>query len=450
LRSLPVLVQFARDSIATLTRLHATQGSFVVLRYPHRPWSDRSILAFISDRDLYRTVASNPEAWRTAAVSMRAFKKHASYRLSMSVTRLQGARHEHYRRILSGPLSRPSVAAMSEAMAAIARRAVESWPRDRVIDLVPAIAELMQEVVIDLLFGGDFTRVRPIARMVDCAVAAARPFPGTAFFRWLRVSPELERAINAWMEQKKGILDPDDILSRLVNNPDEYGDAPDKDLIGSVLVFTFGAAYETCQNALLWTLILLAQHPRIAADLAEEIEGATGSGPTSAEKLSRLPLLDGVAKEGMRLFPPVPLQTRRSRIETELGGFPIPAGTRLIVSAYLINRDPDIYDEPYKFMPRRWRSLEASPFEWPVFGAGNRMCPGSLFGTQMLKAVLAAILSTHRVELAAGARIDHRCALTLTPHPKVPVILRKKGALTRSIPLEGTINDLVDLRAVGR
>ena len=448
MRSLPLLVQFARNSIATLTRLHATHGSFVVLRYPHRPWSDRSILAFISDRDLYRTVASDPEAWRTAAVSMRAFKKHASYRLSMSVTRLQGARHEHYRRILSGPLSRPSVAAMSEAMAAIAGRTVESWPRDRVIDLVPATGELMQEVVIELLFGGDFNRVRPIARMVDCAVAAARPFPGAAFFRWLRVSPKLERAINAWMEQKRGVLDPGDILSRLVNNPDEYGNAPDKDLIGSVLVFTFGAAYETCQNALLWTLILLAQHPKIAADLAEEIGGAIGSGPASAEKLSRLPLLDGVAKEGMRLFPPVPLQTRRSRIETELGGFPIPAGTRIIISAFLINRDPDIYDEPYRFMPQRWRSLDASPFEWPVFGAGNRMCPGSLFGVQMLKVALAAILSTHRVELAPGARIDHRCALTLTPHPKVPVILRRRGALARPIPLEGTINDLVDLPAL--
>ena len=380
---------------------------------------------------------------------MRAFKRHASYRLSMSVTRLQGARHEHYRRILSGPLSRPSVAAMGEAMAAIAKRNVERWPRDQAIDLVPAIAELMQEVVIDLLFGDDFARVRPIARMVDCAVAAARPFPGTAFFRWLRVAPALERAIGAWVEQKKGVLDPDDILSRLVNTPDEYGNAPDKNLIGSVLVFTFGAAYETCQNALLWTLILLTQHPEIAAELAEEIDGAIGSGPASAEKLSALPLLDGVTKEAMRLFPPVPLQSRRSRIDTELGGFPIPARTRVIISAYLINRDPELYDEPNRFKPERWRSLEASPFEWPVFGAGSRMCPGSLFGTQMFKIALADILSTHRVELAAGARIDQRCALTLTPHPNVPVILRKKSvAPARSVPLAGTINDLVDLPAV--
>ncbi len=185
--------------------------------------------------------------------------------------------------------------------------------------------------------------------------------------------------------------------------------------IGGILTFTFGAAYETCQNALVWTLVLLAQHPKVAAALAEEIDRAVSGGLPSIDRIGVLPLLDGVAKEGMRLFPPVPLQFRRSLIETKLGGTHIPAGMRVLTSVYLINRDPELYSEPNKFIPERWRSLDRSPFEYPVFGAGGRMCPGALFGNQMVKIALAAILSRHRVELVPHTRIDHRAAITLMP-----------------------------------
>jgi cytochrome P450 len=447
LRSLAALFGIASDPITATTRLHAAHGRFVILQYPHSRRAHPDILACISDPVLYRTVASDPKVWRTVNVGMRAFKQHASYRLSTSVTRLQGVQHAHYRQMLSRPLSKPSVAAMSEVMSVLAKRQAESWPRDQVTDFVPVTANLMQELAVDLLFGDDFERARPVASMIGYAAAAAWPFPGPAYFRWLRAAPKLERAINAWMDEKAGNLDPKDILSVLVNNPDEYGNAPNKAIVGSILVFTFGAAYETCQNALLWTLILLTQHPKIAANLADEIAGAVGDGPPSMDKISALPLLDGVTREGLRLFPPVPLQFRRSLMESELGGATIPAGKRVLTSAYLINRDPELYGEPRRFMPERWRNLERPAFEWPVFGAGPRMCPGSLFGLQMFKIALSAILSTHWIELAPHARIDHRSAITLTPYPNVPIILRKKRTATWSSPLAGSINDLVDLPA---
>jgi hypothetical protein len=77
------------------------------------------------------------------------------------------------------------------------------------------------------------------------------------------------------------------------------------------------------------------------------------------------------------------------------------------------------------------------------------MCPGALFGNQMLKIALAAILSSHRVELAPNARIDHRSAITLAPHPGVPIVLREKTVSPRTTALSGSIHELVDLPAAG-
>jgi len=151
----------------------------------------------------------------------------------------------------------------------------------------------------------------------------------------------------------------------------------------------------------------------------------------------------------MRLFPPVPLQFRRSLVDTELGATPIPAGMRVLISAYLINRDPDLYPQPSAFRPQRWSGLDPAPFQYPVFGAGGRMCPGALFGIQMLKIAMAAILSAHRVELVPNARIDYRSAITLTPYPGVPVVLRDRTRAPRASVIAGSIRDLVDLPAAG-
>jgi cytochrome P450 len=447
LRSLRVLIGIASNPISTTRRLHASNGRYVILQFPHSRRSRPKILACIADPALYRMVTSNSEAWRSVNVVMSAFKNQAAGRLRLSVTRLRGPQHAHYRRLLALRLSKPAVAAMSLKMAAIAARRVETWPRNRAIDLAPLAGGLMQDLAISLLLGDDHARALPIAKMIGDAAAAAWPFPGRAYFKWLRTAPKLERAINEWADEKRGDPDPNDIFSVLVNNPDEKGQPPSKEIIGGILTFTFGAAYETCQNALAWTLVLLAQHPQITAALAEEIDRAVGGGLPSMDKISTLPLLDGVTREGMRLFPPVPLQFRRSLIETELGGTRIPAGTRVLTSAYLINRNPELYSEPQKFIPERWRSLNRSPVEYPVFGAGGRMCPGALFGNQMVKIALAAILSCHRVELVPYARIDHRAAITLTPCPGVPIVLREKAALPLASLVVGSIHELVDLPA---
>jgi cytochrome P450 len=444
LRSLPILLGIATSPISTMQRFHAANGRYVILQYPHSRRSRPQILACIADSGLYRSVTSNSEAWRPVNIGWRVIKNHASTRLRVSFTRLRGQRHAHFRRLLAPPLSKPAVAGISPEMAAIARRHVDLWQLNKPIDFMPLAGDLMQDFAISLLLGADHARALPIAGMIAQSVAAAWPFPGPAYFKWLRTAPKLERAIDEWIEEKRGELNSKDIFSLFVNNPD-HDWPPSREIIGGLLTFMFGAAFETCQNALAWTLVLLAQHPKVVAALTEEIDSAACSEPHSVDKIDTLPLLDGVIKEGMRLFPPVPLLFRRSLMEVELGGARIPAGMRVLISAYLINRDPELYEAPNRFKPERWCSLDRSPYQYPVFGSGSRMCPGVTFGNQMVKIALAAILSSYRVEIAPRARIDHRAAITLTPHPGVPIIFREKSTAPKRMPLSGSIHELVDL-----
>jgi cytochrome P450 len=157
--------------------------------------------------------------------------------------------------------------------------------------------------------------------------------------------------------------------------------------------------------------------------------------------------LDGVVKEAMRLFPPVPLQFRKAVADTELLGTRMERGSRVLVSAHVIHRNPDVYDDPDRFHPERWQSIKPTPFHYTVYGAGGHMCPGATFGNQMMKVGLAAILSRYKLELAEGARIDYRSTITLAPYGRVGMVFRDRAHPTVFRPAAGVINRLMQLPA---
>ena len=197
----------------------------------------------------------------------------------------------------------------------------------------------------------------------------------------------------------------------------------------------FVAAYDTCQTALFWTLVMLSQHPRIARDVADELAKPRGHGATGIDKARNLPLLDAVVKESMRLFPPVPLQVRRAMRDTEIGGYPVPEKTRVVLSAFVTNRMPDIYPEPDRFIPGRWDTIKPTGYEYAVFSGGPRICPGQWFGMSALKVSLATILTRYRVALEPNVRIDYGIQPTLSPRAGVPAVLKSKQDVFTSAPI---------------
>lgn len=115
--------------------------------------------------------------------------------------------------------------------------------------------------------------------------------------------------------------------------------------------------------------------------------------------LIKLPYLNAVFSETLRLHPVVPLVGRQLKAPFEIMGYTFEAGTSLFPSIYLTHQRKDIYPEPKQFKPERFLEKQFSPYEYLPFGGGNRRCLGYAFALFEMKLVLATILSEVELEL---------------------------------------------------
>jgi cytochrome P450 len=125
-----------------------------------------------------------------------------------------------------------------------------------------------------------------------------------------------------------------------------------------------------------------------------------------------------VLAEAMRLYPPAWILGRRALEEYEVGGYKIPRGALVILSPYVMHRDPRFYPEPERFDPERWtpEAKAARPqFAYFPFGGGPRRCIGEGFAWMEGVLVVATLAQRWRLRLAPGQRIEPQTGVTLRP-----------------------------------
>lgn len=266
--------------------------------------------------------------------------------------------------------------------------------------------------------------------------------------RLLKLSQQLMAKLRDLIDAKRRHgADTGDVMDVLVHHArDADGAAMTEDeLIGQANLL-FLAGHETTANSLTWTLFLLMQHPRVRADLLDELRGVLHGDPPRLEHLSRLPLLERVIKESMRVLPAVPLGMRTTASALEFAGHDLPAHAEIIFSQYHTHHDPAIYVEPLRFDPSRWERLEPTAYEYIPFGGGARMCIGASFALMEIKAVLATLLQRWEPCLRPGTRVDRYVNLTLSPKHGLPVGLQSAGSGTMAAtPVVGDVHEMVAL-----
>jgi cytochrome P450 len=258
----------------------------------------------------------------------------------------------------------------------------------------------------------------------------------------LRISEQLDAFIRATIARKREQQDATDVLAALIQAHDEDGTKlSDDELVGHAFTL-FAAGHETTSNALTWTLFLLSQHPRVFADLLDELEGTLHGNAPTIEQLGHLPLLDGVVKESLRLLPPASIGIRVTSASCELGGFTLPKGASIIYSEFVTHRLPELYKEPDRFKPERWATLDRSPYEYLPFSAGRHMCIGAGFATQEMKVVLAMLLQRYRLSVIPNARISAN--ISMRPAHGMPMRVFSQDRQFQRVPIRGTITELID------
>ncbi|KAL8105807.1 hypothetical protein AgCh_029560 [Apium graveolens] len=169
------------------------------------------------------------------------------------------------------------------------------------------------------------------------------------------------------------------------------------DIQGLVLDM-FAAGTGTSSTVLEWAMSELMKHPRVMKKLQSEVrEVVKGKERIEETDIENMRYLKLVVKETLRLHAPIPLLLpRECRKECEVDGYTIPVGTKVIVNAWAIGRDPEYWDGSESFIPERFENSSVdyigANFEYIPFGAGRRMCAGISFGVATVELPLAQLL----------------------------------------------------------
>lgn len=216
-------------------------------------------------------------------------------------------------------------------------------------------------------------------------------------------------------------------LRLLQKNPiyaDGGGDAPfSKNLIDEAVTLLF-AGQDTSAATLSWTLHLLTLYPHVHAKLAEEVcgvlEGIASDTVLTKKLISKMPYLDAVIKESMRLYPVAPFVVRKLGSGVEIAMPPglveqqdvppsvsLPDGSLACIWIYSLHRHPQFWDRPDDFEPERWLAALSgdektrdlgitTPGAYIPYAAGARNCVGQPLANVMLRSLLARLI--HRYE----------------------------------------------------
>jgi len=220
-----------------------------------------------------------------------------------------------------------------------------------------------------------------------------------------------------------------DLLSRFISAKDDEGKPAfsDKYLLDVLKNFLI-AGRDTTAVCLTWTLYLLSQHPDVEKKLLDEINTIVGkNGKVTYENLAELKYMKQVIDESLRLYPPVPIDSRQAVNDDILPGtgHHIPAGTVVIYSPYAQHRFPEYFKDPLTFNPDRWVTDNIKPLSFIPFHGGPRICLGQNMAYQEIKVALATILPRFSFKLLEGFKVEYRVTITL-PTKGLPMWVTKR------------------------
>lgn len=167
------------------------------------------------------------------------------------------------------------------------------------------------------------------------------------------------------------------------------------------------AGRDTTACTLSWMFYILSTHPDIQQKVQDEIDAkfAAGAKPSiKSVSSTELPYLHGLLYETLRLYPPVPVDGKEAVADDVFpDGTPVPMHTNVAFMVYAMGRDPALYPEPEVVRPERWIPFkEPSPYEFPVFQAGPRICLGMNMAIFEAKIAAVMLLQEYSFELLAG------------------------------------------------
>ncbi len=218
--------------------------------------------------------------------------------------------------------------------------------------------------------------------------------------------------------EEKGTLhgEGNDLLSLLMSAMDDDGSQMTPQQLRDETMTLFLAGHETTALLLGWTWYLLGENPAIEARLFEELNAVLAGRPPEVSDLMKLPYLQAVLNESLRLYPPAYILARTSTGPFHLGEYEFGRGTTILMSQWVTHRDARFFEAPGEFRPERWINGSAgkvSAGAYFPFGDGPRRCIGQGFAMLESALVVGTIAQRFQFRLVPGHRVEPEPLVTL-------------------------------------
>ncbi|KAI5649017.1 hypothetical protein M9H77_35022 [Catharanthus roseus] len=175
------------------------------------------------------------------------------------------------------------------------------------------------------------------------------------------------------------------------------------------------AAIETTLWSIEWGIAELVNHPEIQKKLRDELDTVLGPGVQITEPDTyKLPYLQAVIKETLRLRMAIPLLVPHMNLhDAKLGGYDIPAESKILVNAWFLANNPEHWKKPEEFRPERFLEEESkveangNDFRYLPFGVGRRSCPGIILALPILGITIGRLVQNFELLPPPGkSKID--------------------------------------------
>jgi cytochrome P450 len=428
------LAAFRRDRLEFLTNCARRHGDVVYVRFGPRR------IFLLNHPDLIEQVLVGHG---------RDFIKHFALRLNPLVfgkglLTSEGDFWLRQRRLIQPAFTRQRLAAYAPAMLAAAQRMMASWQPGTTRDIFADMMRLTLAIAARTLFGADVESdtaevghaLEMLQKDFDVRTNRLVTFPvwlpTPHNLRHRRMVRRLDEIIYRFIRQRRSDRDDkNDFLSLLLRARDETDGTrmSDKQVRDEAMTL-FLASHETTALALSWTWYLLARHPEAAEQLRTEVDRVIGDRQPSADDVPALSFTEKVVLESMRVLPPVYILGREVTQDCTIGGYRIPRGFTVLMSQWVVQRDPRFFEDPEKFLPERWTDdfIRRLPkFAYFPFGGGPRLCIGNTFAMMEMVLILAAIAQRYHFTLAADQEVVPWPTFTLRPREGIMAVLRDRS-----------------------
>ncbi|GMR47043.1 hypothetical protein PMAYCL1PPCAC_17238 [Pristionchus mayeri] len=190
----------------------------------------------------------------------------------------------------------------------------------------------------------------------------------------------------------------------------------------------FTAGQETTTTTLRWAMLFLAAHQDVQDKLRAEILSHIGKDriASMADK-AKMPYASAVVNEIQRcanIVAPNPILLHRSTVNTEIGGFKVPADTLVNGDIHQMMKSDPVFDDPNRFWPERYIAEDGVTLRKEVvertipFGIGKRQCAGEGLARTELFIGLITLIQNFRILPLPGSTIDLEPAYTNIHFPK--------------------------------